>query len=250
MLEAVIKKSEETPLAHFFGYLGIQGYWPGGVHFPITELLDDSICLLWLERHLHPDGFACPHCHSRERRLFRQQGDFPAYRCRMCDGYYTLLTNTVFAKTRQRPATLVLLLRGIAKGEPTARLARELGLALVQWGLGSPLQAPDETVGLRTHVYLSGTTFFTLGLGDVTPRTPLARLLTVSEAGIGFGFLAGVIGYLPVLYQAFSRREVIISLLAAERERSGRSPPGLRRRHARGVGGAGLPLVRCWEGRR
>jgi hypothetical protein len=32
----------------------------------------------------------------------------------------------VFEKTRQRPATLVLLLRGIAKGEPTARLAREL----------------------------------------------------------------------------------------------------------------------------
>jgi hypothetical protein len=50
----------------------------------------------------------------------------------MCDGYYTLLTNTVFAKTRQRPATLVLLLRGIAKGEPTARLARELGLSRKQ----------------------------------------------------------------------------------------------------------------------
>src|SRR5918996_5758569 len=102
------------------------------IDFPIAELLDDSICLIWLERHLLPDGFACPHCHSPERRLFRQQGDFPAYRCRACDGYYTLLTNPVFAKTRQRPATLVLLLRGIAKGEPTARLARELGLSRQQ----------------------------------------------------------------------------------------------------------------------
>jgi transposase-like protein len=100
--------------------------------FPITELLDDSICLIWLERHLYPDGFACPHCHRRERRLFRQQGAFPAYRCRVCGGYYTLLTNTVFEKTRQRPATLVLLLRGIAKGEPTARMARELGLSRKQ----------------------------------------------------------------------------------------------------------------------
>jgi transposase-like protein len=99
------------------------------IDFPITEMLDDSICLLWLARHLHPAGFACPHCHSRERRFFRQQGDFPAYRCRTCDGYYTLLTHTVFEKTRQRSATLVLLLRGIAKGEPTARLARELGLS-------------------------------------------------------------------------------------------------------------------------
>jgi transposase-like protein len=75
---------------------------------------------------------ACPHCHRPERRLFRPQGDFPAYRCRACDGYYTLLTKTVFEKTRQRPATLVLLLRGIAKGEPTARLARELGLSRKQ----------------------------------------------------------------------------------------------------------------------
>src|SRR4030095_5588104 len=89
-------------------------------------------CLIWLERHLHPDGLACPHCHSLKRRLFRQQGDFPAYRCRMCDGYYTLLTHTVFEKTRQRPATLALLLHGIAKGEPTARLARELGLSRTQ----------------------------------------------------------------------------------------------------------------------
>jgi transposase-like protein len=102
------------------------------IDFPITELLDDSICLIWLERHLHPDGFACPHCHRCERRLFRPQGAFPAHRCRACGGYYTLLTNTVFEKTRQRPATLVLLLRGIAKGEPTARLARELGLSRKQ----------------------------------------------------------------------------------------------------------------------
>jgi transposase-like protein len=62
----------------------------------------------------------------------RAQGHFPAYRCRACDGYYTLLTGSVFEKTRQRPATLVLMLRGIAKGEPTARLARELGLSRKQ----------------------------------------------------------------------------------------------------------------------
>jgi hypothetical protein len=102
------------------------------IDFLIAELLDDSICLIWLARHLHPDGFACPHCHRPERRLFRPQGNFPAYRCRACDGYSTLLTNTVFAKTRQRPATLGLLLRGMAKGEPTARLARELGMSRKQ----------------------------------------------------------------------------------------------------------------------
>ena len=102
------------------------------IDFPIAELLDDSICTLWLERHLHPHGLSCPHCGHAERRLFRRQGHFPAYRCLACAGYYTLLTGTVFEKTRQRPATLVLLLRGIAKGEPTARLARELGLSRKQ----------------------------------------------------------------------------------------------------------------------
>ena len=102
------------------------------IEFPITGLLDDGICTIWLERHLHPEGLKCPHCGSAERRLFRAQGHFPAYRCRACEGYYTLLTGTVFEKTRHRPATLVLLLRGIAKGEPTARLARAFGVSRTQ----------------------------------------------------------------------------------------------------------------------
>jgi hypothetical protein len=102
------------------------------IDFPITDLLDDDSCSLWLERYLHPRGLQGPHCGSPDRRLFRVQGHFPAYRCRVCAGDDTLLTGTVFAKSRQPPATLVLLLRGIAKGEPTARLARELGLSRTQ----------------------------------------------------------------------------------------------------------------------
>ena len=102
------------------------------IDFPIGELMDDDICTLWLERYLHPQGVVCPRCGDTKRRLFRAQEHFPAYRCRACEGYYTLLTGTVFEKTQQRPATLVLVLRGIAKGEPTARLARELGLSRKQ----------------------------------------------------------------------------------------------------------------------
>ena len=55
----------------------------------------------------------------------------------------------------------------------------------------------------------------------MAPRSAFARAVVVLEAGIGFGFLAMVISYLPVIYQAFSRREVTISLLDA---RAG-SPP-------------------------
>lgn len=106
-----------------------------------------------------------------------------------------------------------------------------LGFALVQWGLGSHMSVHSGTPGFGTALYLSGTTFFTLGLGDVAPVGRTARILTVLEAGTGFGFLALVIGYLPVLYQSFSRREVNITLLDA---RAG-SPPSaeeLLRRHA------------------
>jgi hypothetical protein len=97
-----------------------------------------------------------------------------------------------------------------------------LGFALLHWSLSTPLtlaNAPVDRFG--TYVYFSGTTFFTLGYGDVVPTGGLGRALSVAEAGIGFGFLAVALAYLPVLYQAFSRREVTISLLDA---RAG-SPP-------------------------
>jgi hypothetical protein len=105
-----------------------------------------------------------------------------------------------------------------------------LGFALLQWGFGSHLDLVRGAPGFGADLYMSGTTFFTLGLGDVTPDSPPARVLTVAEAGLGFGFLAVVIGYLPVLYQAFSRREINISLLDA---RAGSPPTAqeLMRRH-------------------
>jgi hypothetical protein len=78
---------------------------------------------------------------------------------------------------------------------------------------------------------MSGTNFFTLGLGDVTPRTTVARTLTVLESGMGFAFLALVIGYVPMISQAFSRREVNISMLDA-RAGSPSSAAQLLRRHS------------------
>ncbi len=95
------------------------------------------------------------------------------------------------------------------------------GFGLLLWGLALPLNTPDQPVGFLTYLYLSGTTFFTLGLGDVTPMPGFGRVLVVSEVAFGFIFLALVISYVPVLYQAFSRRERGISLLDA---RAG-SPP-------------------------
>jgi hypothetical protein len=97
-----------------------------------------------------------------------------------------------------------------------------VGIALMHWSLATAGQAPAGGPTFGTYLYMSGETFFTLGYGDVTPATGLGRALAVAEAGLGFGFMAVIIGYLPVLYQAFSRREATISLLDA---RAG-SPPG------------------------
>jgi hypothetical protein len=94
--------------------------------------------------------------------------------------------------------------------------------ALLHWSLGTPLQKPTGTnIELPELLYFSGITFFTIGFGDLVPVNSLGRFLAVLEGGIGFGFLAIIISYLPVLYQAFSRRETIISLFDA---RAG-SPP-------------------------
>ena len=93
-------------------------------------------------------------------------------------------------------------------------------------GLGSSSASPcctgrwppsfrRETPGFGTYLYFSGTTFFTLGYGDLVTTDAIGRVLSVAEAGLGFVFLAVIITYLPVLYQSFSRREVGISLLDA-----------------------------------
>lgn len=121
------------------------------------------------------------------------------------------------------------------------------GFALLHWAFGSHIYTANGPVGFLTDLYYSGTTFFTLGLGDIAPINPGARAMTVIEASLGFGLLALVIGYFPVLYQAFSRREVNISMLDA---RAGTPPTAaeLLRRHQEAHSLDGLDqLLRDWE---
>ncbi|MHC5542765.1 potassium channel family protein, partial [Singulisphaera rosea] len=90
-----------------------------------------------------------------------------------------------------------------------------VGFGLLHWALDSPVNTSGDRAGLFDYLYFSGVTFFTLGYGDVTPIGFLERLLAVLETGVGFGFLAVAVSYLPVLYQSFSQREHTISLLDA-----------------------------------
>jgi ion channel len=95
------------------------------------------------------------------------------------------------------------------------------GFALLQAGAGEHIALNNRPVTFGGLMYHSGETFFTLGYGDILPTSGGARALAVMEAGMGFGFLAIVIGYLPVVYSSFSEREHEISLLDS---RAG-SPP-------------------------
>ena len=126
-----------------------------------------------------------------------------------------------------------------------------VGFASIYYAMGTPF---NDAMGSGYHVhpfftdlYASGTTLFTLGLGDVVPSKPFARAIVILESGTGLGFVALVIGYLPVLYQAFSRREVNVALLDA---RAGSPPTAaamLRRHHFDGGDDALILLLGEWE---
>jgi hypothetical protein len=117
------------------------------IDFAMTDWLDADLCTSWLERHLHPEGLHGPHGGRSDRRRCRAPRHVPADRGRVGAGSSSLLTGTVCAKTRQPPAPRVRWRRGIAKGAPTARLARELRRAC----------PPLQTLRPRLHAHRHAT---------------------------------------------------------------------------------------------
>lgn len=118
-----------------------------------------------------------------------------------------------------------------------------VGFTLIHWGLDTLAGESD----LRHYLYMSGETIFTLGYGDITPKTYPGKFLSVVEAGLGFGFMAIIIGYLPVLYQSFSQREQSIALLDG---RAGSPPTAAEFIRRLGVDGSCGELERIlaeWE---
>ena len=143
-----------------------------------------------------------------------------AYKLRICRQIFALKPNCVIErqnkifryliqKSWQNGVTRSFLLLGVWASSLVA------GFALLYLPSGRGVSTPGEHLGFVEAIYMSGATFFTLGLGDVVPNSNFTRALTVMEAGMGFGFLAVLIGRLPSLNQSFSRRGVTISLLDA-----------------------------------
>lgn len=102
------------------------------IEFPITELLDHDQSQIWILAHFHPDGLNCPRCHApvREAYEFRttRKSQLRVYRCKRCGQTYNLYSGTVFEQRHLRPQQVVLLIRGVLKGEPATTLAQELAL--------------------------------------------------------------------------------------------------------------------------
>jgi hypothetical protein len=159
---------------------------------------------------------------------------------------YSRLVEPLPKKTRERllsfygPLSLILLLSVWALG-------LVLGFGLLHFVDGTITGYGSASNRFGMALYFSGSTQFTLGLGDVAPNTPLSRFFTVAQSFVGLGFLAIVVGYFPVLYQAFSRREAQITLLDA---RAG-SPPSATELLRRQAGGSGYEeiynLLKDWE---
>jgi transposase-like protein len=125
--------------------------------FPVVHLLDDELSEQWLLKHFHPKGLQCPHCGAKLKRarVFRhtRRSQVTVYRCRTCAGLLNVYSGTIFEAKQLRPSQVVLLLRGICKGEPTATLARELGLARATvHGLRQRLQQRAQQLQPETPV--------------------------------------------------------------------------------------------------
>jgi transposase-like protein len=95
--------------------------------FPLSELLDEEACYQKLLKLMHPGGLQCPQCGERSLHVHRRhRGPVLDYRCGHCGRVFNAWTGTTLQKTHRRPSELLLILRGIAQGQSTAGLAREL----------------------------------------------------------------------------------------------------------------------------
>jgi hypothetical protein len=115
-----------------------------------------------------------------------------------------------------------------------------LAFALIYHGMGPRFQDPSGPVGFWALLYMSGSTFLTLGLGDVTSSNVVGRLFVLLEAASGYTFLALIITYMPLLDQAYGAREVGSLLI---RSRAGR-PPGALLLLSRYAGPDGAEVLR------
>jgi hypothetical protein len=121
-----------------------------------------------------------------------------------------------------------------------------LGYALILWSPAFVHGMGSGDGSFADAIYHSGTSLFTLGFGGGV-ATGWTRAIAVLGGATGLGLFAVVIAYLPVLYQAFNRREVGVLLLDT---RAGSPPSGPELLHRMGSAGVASTLPQLfaeWE---
>jgi hypothetical protein len=86
-----------------------------------------------------------------------------------------------------------------------------LSYAGLHWATSTHLGGPRAS-DFGSDLYFSAGAFFSASTPSV-PVGGLGKTLQIAEAANGLGFLAIAIGYLPALFQAFSRRESAVARL-------------------------------------
>jgi hypothetical protein len=96
-----------------------------------------------------------------------------------------------------------------------------LGYAAVYWaiGVGGDPRGEADPGPIVDALRLSGSSLLTLGFA--APSVPGTTFLVFSEATLGLILVALLISYLPTIYGAFSRRELLVNLLEVRAD----SPP-------------------------
>jgi hypothetical protein len=135
-----------------------------------------------------------------------------------------------------------LLLPGIVA---TLVMLLILGYALIYWPhlpTGFTVQEKAQSAPAIEALYFSGITFTTLGYGDIAPRSTPMRLLALSEALTGFGFISLAVTYLISLTTALERKHAV-ALSFYHQARQGADVAGLLIHHFVGGRFVGLESI-------
>ncbi len=133
----------------------------------------------------------------------------------------------------------------LSAGEPLILLWRLLvwlalglaGFGLIIWSVGR--------VGFEQSFVESGSSIFTLGIASEPGAVP--SLVAFLAAGFGLVVVALQIAYLPALYDAFNRRETLVTLLESRAGTPAWGPELLARHALVGIEGNLPRLYADWE---
>ncbi len=120
-----------------------------------------------------------------------------------------------------------------------------LGYSLLYWPhlpAGFNVEERAQSPRAIEALYFSGITFTTLGYGDIAPRSTSMRLLALSEALTGFGFISLAVTYLVSLTAALERKRAV-ALSYYHQARQGADVAGLIIHHFVGGRFIGLETI-------